>query len=112
MKSGQIPSAKGLKPVPRVRPTRAEGMELLLSAAQRLFPTSSPNDIEIRDIGEAAGVHHRFVAEWFGGKVGLFRAVHDAQTQKISELLATTTTLGNRGGTTLESIRHEIVLVN
>jgi AcrR family transcriptional regulator len=94
------------------RRTRKEGMQLLLEATQKLLITAPPDDIGIRDIGEAAGVHHRFVAEWFGGKVGLFRAVHDARTQRISELLSTTTSLGDRGGSTLESIRHEIVLVN
>lgn len=97
---------------PRRRRTREEGKRLLVEAAQKLLATTPPDEIGIRDIGEAAGVHHRFVAEWFGGKVGLFRAVHDARTLRISELLSTTTTLGDRGGSTLESIRHEIVLVN
>lgn len=97
---------------PRQRRTREEGKQLLLEAAQNLLLTTDPNELGIREIGALAGVHHRFVAEWFGGKVGLFRAVHDARTQKISELVATTTNLGDRGGETLESIRHEIVLVN
>ena len=108
--AGKVSSQKAVPSRPR-RP-REEGMQLLLAAAQKLLATAPPDDIGIRDIGEAAGVHHRFVAEWFGGKVGLFRAVHDARTQRISELLSTTTSLGDRGGSTLESIRHEIVLVN
>lgn len=108
--AGKVPAQKAAPSRPR-RP-REEGMQLLLAAAQKLLTTARPDDIGIRDIGGAAGVHHRFVAEWFGGKVGLFRAVHDARTQRISELLSTTTSLGDRGGSTLESIRHEIVLVN
>jgi AcrR family transcriptional regulator len=97
---------------PRPRRTREEGKQLLLEAAQKLLLITDPDELGIREIGALAGVHHRFVAEWFGGKVGLFRAVHDARTLKISELVAATAKLGSGGGVTLESIRHEIVLVN
>ena len=108
--AGKVPAQKAVPSRPR-RP-REEGMQLLLEAAQKLLITAPPDEIGIRDIGEAAGVHHRFVAEWFGGKVGLFRAVHDARTLRISELLSTAAALGGHGGSTLESIRHEVVLVN
>jgi AcrR family transcriptional regulator len=87
-------------------------MDLLFRAAEDLLHENPPDEISIRDIAAKATVHHRFITEWFGGKVDLFRAVHDARTLRISELLSTTTTLGDRGGSTLESIRHEIVLVN
>lgn len=95
---------------PRLRRTREEGKQLLLEAAQKLLLTATPDEMSIREIGALAGVHHRFVAEWFGGKVGLFRAVHDSQTDKISELVKTTR-LAEQSGTILESIRNEIVLV-
>lgn len=95
---------------PRLRRTREEGKQLLLEAAQKLLLTATPDEISIREIGALAGVHHRFVAEWFGGKVGLFRAVHDSQTDKISELVKTTR-LAEQSGSILESIRNEIVLV-
>lgn len=95
---------------PRLRRTREEGKQLLLEAAQKLLLTATPDEISIREIGVLAGVNHRFVVEWFGGKVGLFRAVHDSQTDKISELVKTTR-LAEQGGTILESIRNEIVLV-
>lgn len=95
---------------PRRRRTREEGKQLLLEAAQTLLQTTSPDDLGIRDIGALAGVHHRFVAEWFGGKVDLFRAVHDSQTDKISELVKTTR-FAEQGGTNFESIRNEIVLL-
>jgi AcrR family transcriptional regulator len=96
----------------RPRRTREEGKQLLFEAAQKLLQTTSPDDLGIRDIGALADVHHRFVAEWFGGKVGLFRAVHDARTQQISDLILTSSNFGDQGGKVLESIRHEIVLVN
>lgn len=99
-------------PAKRPRRTRQEGMSLLLEAAQTLLQEISPDDLGIREIGELAGVHHRFVAEWFGGKVGLFRAVHDSRASKVSTLISTATAFGGRGGLGLEAIRHEIVLVN
>ena len=100
------------KVVKRTRRTRDEGKQLLLEAAQSLLQTTSPDELGIRDIGALADVHHRFVAEWFGGKVGLFRAVHDARTMRITSLISTASKFGDQGGRVLESIRHEIVLVN
>jgi AcrR family transcriptional regulator len=97
---------------PRQRRTREEGRQLLLEAAEKLLQTIDPDDLGIRDIGALAEVHHRFVAEWFGGKVGLFRAVHDSRASQISTLISTTSGFGGRGGQGLEEIRHEIVLVN
>ena len=96
----------------RSRRTRDVGKRLLVDAAQKLLAAAPPDEIGIREIGETAGVHPRFVANWFGSKVGLFRAVHDARTQRISEKLSTQTVLGQGDGSTLESIRGEIVLVN
>lgn len=94
----------------RVRRTREESKQLLLEAAQKLLSNATPDQLSIREIGALAGVHHRFVAEWFGSKVGLFRAVHDSQTDKISELVKSTG-LAEQDGTILESIRNEMVLV-
>lgn len=99
-------------PTRRPRRTREEGKRLLLDAAETLLLNHHPEKIGIRDIATKAKVHHRFVAEWFGGKVGLFRAVHDAHTQTITELISTSTNFGDRGGAGLESVRHQIVLVN
>jgi len=108
------PSSRATKKTAAKRPrrTREEGMRLLLSATQKLLLTSTPDEIGIRDIGKSAGVHHRFVAEWFGSKVGLLRAAHDARSLVVSNLISTSKMLGERDGRTMESIRHEIVLVN
>lgn len=111
MTAKKLAKAQTPKPVkPRPRRTREEGKQLLLESAQKLLLTATPDEISIRNIGALAGVHHRFVAEWFGGKVALFRAVHDSQTDRISELVKTTG-LAEQSGTILESIRNEIVLV-
>jgi len=109
-KVAKVPARKAAKP--RQRRTREEGRQLLLEAAEKLLQTIDPEDLGIREIGALAEVHHRFVAEWFGGKVGLFRAVHDSRTPQISTLISTATSFGGRGGQGLEEIRHEIVLVN
>jgi AcrR family transcriptional regulator len=109
-KVAKVPARKAAKP--RQRRTREEGRQLLLEAAEKLLQTIDPEDLGIREIGALAEVHHRFVAEWFGGKVGLFRAVHDSRTPQISTLISTATSFGGRGGLSLEAIRHEIVLVN
>lgn len=87
-------------------------MQLLLAAASEMLVTTAPDALSIRQIGHRAGVHHRFVAEWFGGKVGLFRAVHDSRTLAISELLNRSIQFGDQGGMGIESVRHEIDLVN
>jgi AcrR family transcriptional regulator len=97
--------------VKRTRRTRDEGMNLIIEAAQTLLHEKLPEELSIREIGALAKVHHRFVAEWFGGKVGLFRAVHDSRTSKISTLISTAMNFGGRGGLGLEAIRHEILLV-
>ena len=106
--------AAAMKVAPkRIRRTREEGKRLLLEAAQQLLETGSPDDIGIRDVGALAGVHHRFIMEWFGGKVALFRAVHDARAHTMSNLIASTREIHDKKlGRTLDSIRHEMVLVN
>jgi AcrR family transcriptional regulator len=116
--SAKVPAktAKGSAPAAapkRTRRSREEGKRLLLEAAQKLLETTDPDHIGIRDVGELAGVHHRFVMEWFGGKVALFRAVHDSRANTMSQLIATATEIQDKKlGNRLESIRHEIVLVN
>jgi hypothetical protein len=108
----QVKRKTAKKKTPRTRRTREEGMQLLFDAAQKLLATNSPEDISIRDIAAIANVHHRFIAEWFGGKVGLFRAIHTAQTLQIGGLIVGSTTFGDRDGTTLKTIRREIGLVS
>lgn len=108
----QVKRLTAKKKTPRTRRTREEGMQLLFDAAQKLLATNDPDDISIRDIAAAADVNHRFIAEWFGGKVGLFRAIHDTQTLQIGDLIAGSTTFGDRDGSTLKTIRREIGLVS
>jgi len=65
------------------RRTREEGMELLINAAFELVRQHSPDDISIRQIASLAKVHHRFIAEWFGGKAQLLLIVHSRNADNI-----------------------------
>jgi AcrR family transcriptional regulator len=65
------------------RRTREEGMELLINAAFELVRQNSPDDISIRQIASLANVHHRFIAEWFGGKAQLLLIVHSRNADNI-----------------------------
>lgn len=44
----------------------------MLEATVGLLLEKSPDDITIREIGERAGHHHRFISGWFGSKAGLY----------------------------------------
>ena len=49
----------------------------MIDATIELLHEQPIDRITVRDVAERAGHHHRFVAAWFGGKAGLFRAVFD-----------------------------------
>ena len=71
------------------RRTREEGMELLINAAFELVRQNSPDDISIRQIASLAKGHHRFIAEWFGGKAQLLLIVHSRNADNILGLTST-----------------------
>ncbi|MGA1699327.1 MAG: hypothetical protein ACO4AZ_10675 [Ilumatobacteraceae bacterium] len=95
----------------RPRRSRDEGKDLLLAAAADLLRTRNPDDISVREIGDQATIHHRFINEWFGGKVGLFRAVHESWARDISEIVATITRAGAIPPATFESMQRQVLLV-
>jgi AcrR family transcriptional regulator len=51
-------------------------MEAMVEATVELLHEQPPDALTIREIAARSGHHHRFVAAWFGGKVGLFRAAY------------------------------------
>jgi hypothetical protein len=59
----------------------------MIEATVQLLAKRTPDEITIRDIAVVSGHHHRFVQAWFGGKVGLFRDVHEHLNEKIAERL-------------------------
>ena len=95
----------------RPRRSREEGKDLLRTAAADLLRTRNPDDISVREIGDRATIHHRFINEWFGGKVGLFREVHESWARDISEIVATITRAGAIPPATFESMQRQVLLV-
>ncbi len=73
----------------QTRTPRAIGIEHMVEATIRLLQDRSPEQITVRDIAEASGHHHRFVQAWFGGKVGLLRAVFDRLLEDVVRRIPT-----------------------
>lgn len=48
-------------------------MATILDATVELLRVHSPDEVGVRDIADRAGHNQRFVVEWFGSKVELFR---------------------------------------
>ena len=94
---------------PTTRTRRPDGMENMVDATVRLLQDRSPEQITVRDVAEASGHHHRFVQAWFGGKVGLFRAVFDRMTEASAERLRRESMLPQPFG---PDVRMVITLMN
>jgi AcrR family transcriptional regulator len=77
------------------RTTRAVGRANMIAAARGLLAERGPEEITVREIADRSGHHHRFVQAWFGGKVGLFRAVFDQLAAEMAERAPNT--LGAQG---------------
>jgi AcrR family transcriptional regulator len=95
----------------RPRRSREDGKDLLLAAAADLLKTRSPDDISVREVGDLATIHHRFINEWFGGKVGLFRAVHESWANDISQIVAAITRSDAIPPATFDSMQRQVLLV-
>lgn len=113
---GQHPSSpeqtNNDRPPPRrARRPRQEGEKLLMAAAADLLRNRHPDDVSVRDIGDQATIHHRFINEWFGGKVGLFRAVHESWAKDIAGIVASITLAGTISRSTFDSMQRQVLLV-
>lgn len=86
-------------------------MDLLLEAAIDLLRTHEPNDLTVRAIADRATIHHRFITEWFGGKVGLLRAVHDTSAVEIADRIASMNQTGEIQGELLAMIQQQVALI-
>lgn len=72
-------------PPKRTRTSRDDGRRNMVRAAMELLEDRSPDEITVRDIAERAGHHHRYVQDWFGGKVGLFLEVLTLTSAQLAE---------------------------
>jgi AcrR family transcriptional regulator len=59
----------------------------MLQAVVELLDERDPDAITVRDIGERAGHHHRFVQDWFGGKAALYLEVLLVSAAEMSEYI-------------------------
>lgn len=62
--------------------TRAETMNLLRAATIELLDTTNPQDLTIREIADRAGVFHRYVPDYFGGKAELLADIYPTMQAK------------------------------
>jgi AcrR family transcriptional regulator len=74
-------------PTRRSRTSRDDGRRNVLQATIELLDERDPDAITVRDIGERAGHHHRFVQDWFGGKAALFLEVLHATAAELAEAM-------------------------
>ena len=81
----------------------------MVDATIRLLQERSPEQITVRDVAEESGHHHRFVQAWFGGKVGLFRAVFDRMTEASAERIRSQAPLAQPFG---PDVRIAVALMN
>ncbi len=70
----------------RTNRTRDQSMAMLQEATIALLLEIQPDALTVRDIAERAGVHYRYIPDYFGGKAELFasiysRVVHEAADQ-------------------------------
>lgn len=70
---------------PGSRTPRSVAMQAMVDATVELLEERSPDDVTIRDIAGRCGHHHRFVAGWFGSKVGLFRVAFDRMAETVAD---------------------------
>ncbi len=70
-------------------------MANLIDATIELLAERPVDRITVRDVGERAGHHHRFVAAWFGGKAGLLAAVFEHMLRALPQPGQTLTESGD-----------------
>ena len=63
-------------------------MDALRASALDLLETVNPDDITIREIAEHAGVFHRYIPDYFGGKAELLADVYPTVAEQAALSLA------------------------
>jgi AcrR family transcriptional regulator len=78
----------------RVRRTPEEARALILDAAARVFATSLPDVVGLKDVAAEAGVSHALVTHYFGTYAALVEATLEERFRRLrAELLPTLTAL-------------------
>lgn len=87
--------------VPRKR-NRELSRARILDSAENAFANRGFDGARLRDIAQAAGVHHALVHHYYEDKVGLFRAV---LTRALSQVSTSSMDLLDRGGSFDDVVR-------
>jgi AcrR family transcriptional regulator len=80
--------------------TRSETMDLLRASALELLATIDPEALTIREISDHAGVFHRYIPDYFGGKAELLADIYPTAREQA------------RGGLVLldgDGVRPEVI---
>ncbi len=72
----------------RTMRSRNESMDLILDSATELLLTHRPEKLTIREIAESAGLHHRYIPDYFGGKAELLAVVYARVAQEAADAVA------------------------
>jgi AcrR family transcriptional regulator len=62
-------------------------MDLLRNATIELLESVTPDHLTIREIADRAGVSHRYVPDYFGGKAELFADIYPAMQDRAALVL-------------------------
>ena len=83
-----MPPVRANLPTPtRTNRTRTESMALLEEATLDLLIDRMPESLTVREIAEVAGVHYRYIPDYFGGKAELFAAIYPRIAQEAADVL-------------------------
>ncbi|MGH9880832.1 MAG: TetR/AcrR family transcriptional regulator, partial [Pyrinomonadaceae bacterium] len=64
---------------------RAEIIEAILQATEKLLPKHNPTDISLRQIAEAANINYSLIHRYFGTKESVIMAAHERVLSKVGE---------------------------
>jgi AcrR family transcriptional regulator len=71
----------------RTNRTRDQSMVLLQDATISLLLENHPEALTVREIAEVAGVHYRYIPDYFGGKAELFASIYSRVAQEAADQL-------------------------
>jgi AcrR family transcriptional regulator len=60
-------------------------MDLIMESAMQLLLTHRPEELTIRQITASAGLHHRYIPDYFGGKAELLAAIYGQVAQEAAD---------------------------
>lgn len=72
----------------RTMRSRSDSMDLIMDSATELLLIHRPEELTIRDIAASAGLHHRYIPDYFGGKAELLAVVYARVAQEAADAVA------------------------